>query len=295
MKKMIATVDNPESFRYLNKYIIPKIGLENSTFTNCNYAFFEKDEPVTITDWNVVDGKYQAVVHSEKNLMPTFMPISKIKKDSIRNKGNIFEQAVADNLQEVGLMEGKEAGFSGAYDVTLKRADGAIGKVELKFSKHAVFGQVSLHRDSKGWDIREANFKRQPIISTFIRNCKCNGFPLLEVLTETVRKPKKNEIMRGVSLASDVYDFMPVEAYCWDKGYDILHFGKEGTFGITDFIPDLPKPEGEARVRIRAKHANSLTAVVEVINIKESPIKFDFFNLQNLKKIKKKYLGYGRD
>tara|TARA_R110000868_G_scaffold25423_11_gene99271 strand:- start:18323 stop:19255 length:933 start_codon:yes stop_codon:yes gene_type:complete len=293
---IIASIENPESLRLLKKYIEPIIGIEDGARIRTSTQMFSKDSYVTINAWTIVDNKYCAVVSSD-NIDKEIIPISKISKyKSIEqrhvNKGVSYEQKIALNLNNAGLMQGQGAGCLDGWDCSVQCANGTILGMEIKYTSHCILGQGVLHCKSDGWQISDKFKARSPIFASSVERATIDGEPLLEYVKANVSKPYKNEIKRGVSIWSDDMDFSPILGYLKDKNVDLLHIGKKGTYRVQETLPELPLPSGTCRIRVRGKHKNSLTALCVISNIIPSHSDWNMLSLEELENIKQRYLGY---
>lgn len=296
MRPLVASIGNPESWRYFNKYVKPNIETKSEMRMLKDHFPFQQNEFIRVHDYNVVDDKICVVATSDKCYMPTFIPQSKLNKyksdeDKKQNKGISYEKEIVEALNEVQLMIGTGGGSNrNKPDCVITHASGITFNMEVKKNHKAIIGQGVLKYGEDGWGM--GFVARAPRFAETISEAKKDGVPVLQILRDTVRKPEKNEIMRGVSIKSDPMDIEPIIAYLKDKKIDILHLGGRGIYSINPSLKDFPQLKGTCRAEIRAKDENSLTIMGRIVEIEPSPVTFDFFNKENLLKIKERYFGY---
>lgn len=296
MSSIISTVHNPESERLNSKYIVPNIGVPSGMRLRLDASPFKKDELVTAVGWTIDHSKYCVDIFNQRIPEPIRVPTSKIAKyleDKVEfNKGITFETKCAQNLIAGGIMQNPSAGCSAKPDCPIFHANGDLINLELKLSTKCVPAQAVLHWGTM-WDVSERAQRNFPLFTTCIREATSQGIPLLQAVNEAVKKPGKNEIMRGTNVYSDSLSLEPMIRFMNDKGVDAVHFGDKGTFRISEKLARLPLPQGSCRLRVRGKHENTLTVQLVLDHVFESSIKFDLLSREGVESLKQEHLGYG--
>lgn len=292
--KMVATVNNPESLRYVEKYVMPIIGVPQGTVLVVPFRQLKSNTPITVTGITIADDK--RCITTKIDGMKYTIPISKISKmHDGSNRGLEYESKIGKALKKADLIDGEAAGCTSGYDFQIKMASGTVCNLELKQSVHCVSGQRVLHYSGHGWE-PSPSFESMPRFLFSFQNAMItmDGMvtPLPKYINKVVPGGKKNSIAKGLGIYSNPLPMTAVEAYLKDKRIDVVHFDDMGTFGVSRKIPGLPRLSGECHWRIRGKHTNSITAQLQIIGMKRSDVHWNMIDIKALREIKRKYLGY---
>ena len=297
MSILTSTINNPETFRLFEKYVKPKIGVENGLKLRIDFLDFQKNQFVTAKDWKIEEDKICLDIENKT------VPLSKISKYTTEeekkvNKGISLETLIFNSLTECSLTFGSHAKSGNGPDVILKHSNNELSYLEIKKNKNCSSGQISMHwNEEQGWHIPIKAKEKQPNFSEECENATVNGKKIIEVINQQVRPPiNKYEIMRGLNIhiRSDLMNFSPIKSYIKDSKCDIIHIEGQGTFkGGSDKFNYLPEVKGTSEIRVRAKDPGTICIHSRIITIEKSSEHWDFFTKNGKLHIAER-LGYGK-
>ena len=312
--------------RHTNQYITPYLpgGKKHDKAGTHEVAADVKGlnagEKVTIHSHHIVTdekGKqtHHVTVSKPGSRAKITIPTSKLLKPTVRrNRGFEQEGALAQRLNQHGLMEGGGAGFTGGNDFhlidkrtsTKKKIRGTEGhppegiQGEHKSDiKTTAFGQITLsrHPETGRWHIDDKARGKRPEYAKHVENATItvNGKKksLLDHLNDTEPQGTSNKS----GFYTDETSTAPAHAYLRDHHVDVLHIDSHGTYraGMSAEsdrqqlgLPAL-KGKGKFRVRQKTDDPNKRTVQFSITDLEKSSVHLG--NDEHLAALKKK-LGH---